>query len=87
MARIFIDIKCKGFEMADGGICGGDSGGPSIFAKGSTVSAVGLAIHVANIDGEQQCLSKSAFTDLLFFRDWINDTTNQLKVNEEQQRK
>lgn len=68
-------------DQKNGGICGGDSGGPSIIAEGSTMSAVGLAIHVANIDGVQQCLSKSAFIDLLFFRDWIDDTTNQFKAS------
>ena len=69
-------------DQKHGGICGGDSGGPSIFAEGPTLSAVGLAIHVASIEGVQQCLSKSAFTDLLFFRDWIDATVTQLRASE-----
>ncbi len=74
-------------DQKHGGICGGDSGGPSIFAERSAMSAVGLAIHVAQINGVQQCLSKSAFTDLLFFKDWIDATISQLKASEKQEKK
>jgi hypothetical protein len=69
-------------DQKSGGICGGDSGGPAVYKDGSTVFAVGLAIHVAKIDGKQQCLSKSAFTDFLYFKDWIVKTVNLLKSHE-----
>jgi secreted trypsin-like serine protease len=58
------------FDQSIGGICGGDSGGPAIL-QGSLSYAIGLAIHVTYSEGSSRCLSGSAFTDLLFFSDWI----------------
>jgi len=63
-------------DQSNGGICGGDSGGPSILVNGSSSVAIGLAIHVTYSDGVSHCLTKSAFTDLKFFKNWIDSVLN-----------
>ena len=59
-------------DQRRGGICSGDSGGPAIISDGAKVAAIGLAIHVTYSDGVGHCLTKAAFTDILFFNDWID---------------
>lgn len=61
-------------DQRDGGICGGDSGGPAIIKDGDDFTAIGLAIHVTYQDGIGNCLTMGAFTDLLFFKEWIGRT-------------
>lgn len=66
-------------NQSDGGICGGDSGGPAV--RGDSVLAViGLAIHVTYSNGVGHCLTQAAFTDLLFFRNWIAATIARLSI-------
>jgi hypothetical protein len=57
-------------DQRSGGICGDDSGGPAIVDK-SSLTAIGLAIHVRYSKGASHCLTQAAFTDVLFFREWI----------------
>ena len=65
-------------DQSRGGICGGDSGGPAI-VKSPSFEAIGIAIHTTYSDGVEHCLTKSAFTDLVFFREWIRRTVKQLQ--------
>ncbi|MCX6125817.1 MAG: trypsin-like serine protease [Proteobacteria bacterium] len=65
-------------DQRHGGICGGDSGGPAI-VDGPSSAAIGLAIHVKYSDGISHCLTQAAFTDVIFFRDWIIETVAQLQ--------
>lgn len=60
-------------DQSRAGICGGDSGGPAVVHQPS-FQAIGLAIHVTYRDGVSHCLTQAAFTDVLFFRDWIVET-------------
>jgi secreted trypsin-like serine protease len=68
-------------DQSGGGICGGDSGGPAI-VDGSSFTAIGLAIHVTYSKGKSSCLTQSAFTDILFFHDWLTKAIADLSATD-----
>lgn len=59
-----------------GGFCSGDSGGPAILSENNSLA--GIAVHVTYNASSQNCLTQGAFTDLLYFKDWIQSAVNEL---------
>ena len=65
-------------DQRNGGFCAGDSGAPAIFLDTDSSAAVGIAIHVTYSNGQSHCLTKGAFTDVLFFKKWIQDSLKEI---------
>lgn len=75
----FLKSKKIWFDQTTSGICGGDSGGPIIFKSYDTPTIYGIAIHVApDRNGKMTCLTKGAFTNIVFYRGWIDRTSKEL---------
>jgi secreted trypsin-like serine protease len=66
------------------GICGGDSGGPSIMKNLSGEDVItGIASFVMNPDDPfKLCGYVAAHTSVYFHRDWLQKTFDELKTNE-----
>jgi hypothetical protein len=61
--KFFLDQKTKGF-------CAGDSGAGLISHHNGHSEVIGIAIH--HESKSHNCLSKGYFTDVMYFKDWIN---------------
>lgn len=64
-------------DQRTGGFCGGDSGGVALVRTKNRFQAIGIPIHVTYSDGKGHCLTKGAFSDVYFFRDWIRESLQQ----------
>jgi secreted trypsin-like serine protease len=63
------------FDQSSSGICSGDSGGPVIFNSDGEEKIYGIAIHtLLNENGKMACLTQGAFTNVVYYHDWINET-------------
>ena len=62
-------------DQSSGGGCGGDSGAPAIFLDSKVPTIFGLFIHFQyDEEGKGHCLTKGAFTNVVYYRDWIDKT-------------
>jgi hypothetical protein len=61
-----------------GGICSGDSGGPTMASRGGKHYLVGInrAVRLANNLKEADCEFISISTSVYFYKDWIDETIN-----------
>ena len=70
--EILVDQSQKGF-------CAGDSGGPLVLNQNNKNTAVGIVTHIfQNTQGEWSCKTKGAFTNITFFKDWVELTIKEL---------
>ena len=68
----FWDSPKLWFKQEKHAICEGDFGGPVIFEDQGADVVYGIAAHV-DIDsqGRQHCMTRGAFTNIVFYREWI----------------
>lgn len=67
-------------DQSSGGGCGGDSGAPAIFPNSRTPTVYGVFIHIQyDEQGKGHCLTKGAFTNVIYYRDWIDQTLKLLE--------
>jgi len=65
------------FDESVSGIRSGDSGCPAIFDINGIPTVFGVAIH-HKYDSQGQALPESAFTNVVFYRDWLDQAERKL---------
>lgn len=61
------------FDQSSKGFCGGDSGAPALALLNGKMTVYGIAIHPGlDSQGKMRCLTQGAFTNVLYYRSWID---------------
>lgn len=67
-------------DQAHQGFCAGDSGGPLIITEHGISYSLGIVTHVFQTpSGDWSCATKGAFTNLTYFKDWIEQSVQDLQ--------